>query len=324
MINRENIIKQNIINFINYGGKTMYSYKFSDKDVDLDKSSEKEKVFEKLKEVDNKYTYATTPKVSDDEPKFEKKSYKAPTDDEIEQMAKDSLESYKDGSLSKIDDEFSKKFGNLDEKTEKLIDENEKDNSEIFSNAKSAERNATNSAIKNGVLRSSIYEQVMKEIDDDKERKLSENEQRFSTDIKKLESERSILESQKESALASFDISYALKLNEEINKINSNIAKKQDEVLKYNNQIEKQMSEYKFKKEQELARQNESLTKLLSEKGLVEVNKMKQKEKYDIIKDYLNSMSKKQALSELEDEKFQKELANYYPALFAEIYSKDE
>ena len=324
MINIKNIIKQNIIDFLKNGGNTMFSYKFSDNQIDLDKNSEKDEIFEKLKEVDNKFNYATTPNVSEDEPSFEKKTYEAPSESEIEEMAKNSLSSYKDKSLQDIENDYSKKFKKIDDKTQDLLEDKQNDMVQVFNDYENSVNKTTNSVIKNGLAHSSIFQQAIKEIEDDKNLKLSESEKKFGYELKKLESEKSILENQKDSALASFDISYALKLNDEIAKINSDIAKKQDEVLKYNNQIEKEANELKLKKEQEIAKQNENLTKLLTEKGLVEVNKMKQQEKYEIVKNYLDKLPKAQALAELQDEKFQQELANYYPTLFAEIYSRNE
>ena len=302
----------------------MYTYKFSDDEELLDKTSEKEKIFEKLKEIDDKYSYATNSNISNDDINFEKKSYEAPNENEIEEMAKQSLSSYKDSSLKKIDEDFNKNSNKLKEKIENAVENKDEEFSDTINSYNKSVKNFTNKAIKNGITNSSIFDEALKEIENEKNLKLGEAEEKFGGEIRKLQSEMSILESQKDSALSSFDISYALKLNDEINKISSEIAKKQDEVLKYNNQIEEKANKLKLEREKEIARQNENLTKLLSEKGLVEVNKMKQKEKYEIVKDYLSSMSKADALRELEDKNYQKELSVYYPSLFAEIYSRDE
>ncbi len=302
----------------------MYTYKFSNDDVELDKSSEKEKVFEKLKEIDEKYSYAINSNISNDDINFQKKSYQAPSDSEIEEMAKKSLSSYKDSSLKKIDDDFKKNSSKIEEKIENVVENKDEEFLDAINSYNKSVKNFTNKAIKNGITNSSIFDEALKEIENEKNLKLNESQQKFSGEIGKLQSEMAILESQKNSALSSFDISYALKLNDEINKISSEISKKQDEVLKYNNEIEEKANRLKLEREKEIAKQNENLTKLLSEKGLVEVNKMKQKEKYEIVKGYLNTMSKADALRELEDKNYQKELSIYYPSLFAEIYSKDE
>lgn len=302
----------------------MYTYKFSENEVELDKPSQKEKVFEKLKEIDEKYSYATNSNISNDDINFEKKSYDAPNENEIEEMAKQSLSSYKDSSLKKIDENFNKNSNKIEEKIENVTENRDEEFLDAMKKYNTSVKNFTNKAIKNGITNSSIFDEALKEIEEEKNLKLGEAQEKFGGEIKKLQSEKSILESQKDSALSSFDISYALKLNDEISKISNEIAKKQDEVLKYNNQIEEKANKLKLEREKEIAKQNESLTKLLSEKGLTEVNKMKQKEKYQVVKDYLSTMSKEDALRELEDKKYQSELAVYYPSLFAEIYSKDE
>ena len=52
---QEKIKKQNILDFKNFGGYDMYTYKFSN-DIDLDKKSKKENVLEQLKKIDSKYS----------------------------------------------------------------------------------------------------------------------------------------------------------------------------------------------------------------------------------------------------------------------------
>lgn len=324
MINLKNIEKQNVLDFNYYGGYDMYTYKFSDDQISIDKTSEKENILNKLKEIDNKYSIATSPTVSDDDPVFEKKTYNPPTDEEIEKLAKESLEEYKNTSLNKIESNFNDKNSKITEKQNELNFEKQEDILDVGAKYETLNRNATNASIKRGLANSSIYEEAIKEIEDSKNAELKRVEKEYGVSISKLESERSILEAQKESALASFDISYAVKLNDEINSINTEINKKKDEVLKYNNQIEKQAAEFKLKKEAELAKQNQELLELVSSKGMTEVNKMKQNEKYEIVKDYLMSLPKQEALNELEDPTYEKQLSNFYTTLYAEMYSRDK
>lgn len=318
----EKIKKQNINDFNYYGGYNMYAYKFSS-DFDIEKKSEKENVLEELKKVDGKYSFSDKSE-SDGELNYEKMEYTAPTKEKVFESAKNSLEEYKDSSIKKIQDKFESGMSEVEEKESDLNWEKTKDENEIKSDYASYAKDAKNENIKRGLAHSSIYSEVLKEIDQGKESELKKVENEFQREVLKLEGERSLLESQKQSALESFDISYAAKLTEEINKINSDISKKQEEVLKYNNKLQKEAEELKLKKEQAIQEKNNKLAELVSKYGLTEVNKMKYQEKYNIVKDYVEKLPRDQALRELQDPFYEKELGTFYASIVAETYSREK
>ena len=318
----QKIKNKNIDDFNYYGGYNMYAYKFSS-DFDVEKKSDKENVLEELKKIDGKYSF-TSGSDSDEKLNFEKMEYAAPSQDEVLESAKNSLEEYKDSSIKKIQDKFESGMSEVEEKQDDLTWEKSKDESEIKSDYAGYAKDAKNENIKRGLAHSSIYNEVLKEIDKGKESELKKVENEFSREVLKLEGERALLESQKQSALESFDISYAAKLTEEINKINSDISKKQEEVLKYNNKLEQEAEELKMKQQQAIQDQNRKLAELVSKYGLTEVNKMKYQEKYNIVKQYIDKLPRAQALQELEDPFYQKELGTFYASIVAETYSREK
>ena len=318
----EKIKKKNIDDFNYYGGYNMYAYKFSS-DFDPEKKSDKENVLEELKKIDGKYSFSSSSDNNDDLD-YQKMEYTAPTKEEILKTAEKSLEEYKDSSIKKIQDKFDGGIKDIEEKADDLTWEKAKDEAEIKGDYSAYSKSAKNENIKRGLAHSSIYSEVLKEIDEGKEQELKKVENEFSREVLKLEGERALLESQKQSALESFDISYAAKLTEEINKINSDISKKQEEVLKYNNKLEKEAEELKLKKEQSIQEKNNKLADMLSKYGLTEVNKMKYQDKYNIVKEYISKLPRAQALQELEDPFYAKELGTFYASIVAETYSRDK
>ncbi len=318
----DSINKKNIENFNNNGGINMYVYKVSE---DKDLASKKDAVLEKLKEIDSKYTQQDYIPKEKQTLGLEEMEFIQPTEDEIEKKAMESLSEYKSSQLSSIDDKYSSKFTDLNEKAQKALEENEEDIVSIDSKYDSSIKKTQNSNIEKGLSRSSIFNNALKEIENDKNDKVDEVDSEYKATINKLESERSILEQQKESALSSFDISYAVKLQNKIKNINSEIAKEQDKVLKYNQSVAKQESTYQKEQEElalaeqkEIAKKNKSLQDLINKNGEIGVSKLKAQEKYDIVYNYLSDLPKDQALKELQNEPaYKNQLGSYYTLLNA-------
>lgn len=163
--------------------------------------------------------------------------------------------------------------------------------------------------------KNSLYDEVIKEFEEKPDEK-EQAEKEFESQIFKLENERSLLEQQKNMALASFDISYAAKIAGEIEELNLDILKRRKDFL-----------ESKTKKEETVEENNsgnEKLLDLVSKFGQEKVDDMKFEEKYNVVKDFLNEMPKQQAIAELEDEKYKSELGEYFNTLYAETFSREK
>ena len=292
-----------------------------------DYEKEKEEVLNKLKEIDEKYSPEEFVPKEITSLGLEKKEFNAPSDDEILKDAQESLKAEKENDLNKIETNYNSKFSSLNNKVSNLEDEREDDLEEALSSYQSSLKSATNNSIKKGILRSSIYEQAVKAIESDKTNQIRDVEAEFNKEIEKLENERSILERQKENALESFDISYAVKLENKIAKISSEISKQQKEVEKYNEAIEKQEQENRelqekanLEEQKRIEKHNQQLLDLQEKLGEVEFVKLKQKEKYDVVLDYMLSLPKEKAMEELKkDDSYEMLLGSYYPSLYVKI-----
>ena len=299
--------------------------------VNKDLDSKKNEVLEKIKEIEKKYS------LEEFEPKeitslgLEKKEFDRPTNEEIFKEAEDLLRAEKENELKKIETDFSSKFSKLDNK---VLDANVEKEDDIESALKEFNKNlktTTNNSIKKGVSRSSIFDEAVKAIENDSSNKISNIEEDFSREIKKLQEERNILEQQKDNALRSFDISYAVKLENKINKISNEIEKQQKAVDDFNANVEKQEKanvEAQEKANQEEQKRIEKKNKEilgLQEKLGDEFESHKNKEKYDVVLEYLLSIPKDVAISELENDKiYEAMLGNYFPAIYSQILKRKD
>lgn len=181
---------------------------------------------------------------------------------------------------------------------------------------KTAEKHVNKSKNLEVDAKKTIFEDALKEIESDKIEEEQKAKQIFDSQIFRLENERSLLEEQQNMALASFDISYAVKIAGEIQEINNEILKMQNEFAESKNS---------FDEEQEIEEnQNDEIANKISEYGQENVDEIKFQEKYEIVKEFLNTMPKQEAISELENKKYKSELGELYETLYAEIYSREK
>ena len=157
-------------------------------------------------------------------------------------------------------------------------------------------------------------------------------ENEFSREIKKLEQERNILEQQKENALSNFDISYAVKLENKIGKIVSEIEKQQKEIEKYNSNVDKQEEEHRLAQEKanqneqkRVEKHNQEVLALQEKLGETEFANLRNKERYDVVLDYLMNIPKDVAMAELKkDNSYETLLGNYYPAVYSQVLKRKD
>lgn len=325
----DSINNKNIENFNNNGGIDMYIYKVSEEDS----TSGKNAVKEKIKEIDSKYSIEEyVPKelktLGLEEMKYEDR----PSDEDIEKKAADSLNNYKKNEISKINNKFSSQFSDLREDAENALEDKSEDISSINSKYDSSVKRARNNSIDQGISRSSIINNALKAIEEEKGTKISEVEVESNKVKSRLENEKNILEQQKESALSSFDISYAVKLQNKIAGLNKEIAKEEEKVLKYNKEIATKEEFYKKEQEEDakeeqdrINKKNKDLLKQIDQKGLTEVARTKVQEKYGILLDYLSGMPKAKAMDELQnDSMYKNELGPYYSLLYAIMLKRQD
>ena len=252
MINRGLMIASifSKINKLNKG-EVMYNYKVDDETTrkvvstynSNIENSEIKNLIDKIVDIDSNYRNIDIPDYN--EPKFEKLEDVVVDTDKIASDARDSLSAYKSESINKINNDYDAEKKKLDSK---LVDINksaieEKSNvKQYFDNAK---EDAKNNAITRGIGRSSIIINALDAFDKGEIEEFNRIDSELTDNINAIDFQLTSLSQQKEQALNDFDIAYAVKLNDKINSLTSELQKKQNEVIKYNNQISEKESKYK-------------------------------------------------------------------------------
>ncbi|HIV01181.1 MAG TPA: hypothetical protein IAA62_01325 [Candidatus Caccopulliclostridium gallistercoris] len=282
----------------------MYTYKFTDEQSE--KIKKQTDLFDQFKNIDKKYSFDNSSIALD------RMEYTAPSQEEVEESAKSSLQSYLDQGKNDILEEYSSKVSNI-ENLQNTNKENLTSQKENLKNTyKELKQNASEDATSRGLARSSIVVNILDAFDQGMLDEYSKLDQEYTKKFQELEEEKSLLESQKNSALNSFDISYATKLNEKIEEINKEIEEKEKEVLEYNNKIAEKEAEYKLDQQ----KQNQELIDFIGKYGSTALNRVKEEEKYNAALSYFYTLDKNEALAELlNNDQYKVELGNYYSQL---------
>ena len=171
----------------------------------------------------------------------------------------------------------------------------------------SLKQQASNDAVKRGLSRSSIVINILDAFDQNMIKEYNKINDEITSKIDSLNNQKNLLNEQRENALNAFDITYAVKLSEKIDEINQSLLEEEQKVLEYNNEIAQKEAEYEAERKKNALEYAEYVEKY----GYTGIEKMKQEEKYQLAKDYLMSMSKEEALNELNSNKlFNSELGS--------------
>ena len=142
-----------------------------------------------------------------------------------------------------------------------------------------------------------------------------EIDSQLTNDINSLNEQIASLNSEREQAIKDFDIEYAIKVNEKIAELEQEIQDKNDEITEYNNKIAQIEAEYKQSSIESNNKINsdylDNLIDYAENKGTI--LSMRDSAYAQVIDEYLNGLSKEDALSELQNNSYIKELlgSNY-------------
>ena len=125
-----------------------------------------------------------------------------------------------------------------------MINNNEETKKKIDLYYDNARQQTSDDALKRGLARSSIVINQLDAFNKDELKTFEALEKDFNNNLNAIDFEINSLTKQKEQALADFDIAYAVKLNDAINNLNTELSKKQAEIIKYNNDIAEKEKEY--------------------------------------------------------------------------------
>ncbi len=273
----------------------MYKYSFTNEDTEkiTEKTKNYSDLLQNFKKVDEKYNF--TP----NDLTLERKTFEGKTDDEVKDEAQRSLKEYKDTGIADIEKSYSDKKTALDENIHDTKTQGESKKQETVDLYSSLKDDAKQDAVKRGLARSSIVINVLDAFNQNMIDEYNKINEEISSKIQNLTTQKTLLDEQKQNALNSFDISYALKLSNKIDEINEKLSEQQQKVIEYNNQIAEKEAEYKSKQTDKTL----TYAKYIQSYGKDGINVLKQDEKFTLAKNYLDDLTKEEALSELENNK---------------------
>lgn len=274
----------------------MYQYTFSNKDTEklTEKTKNYSNLLEDFKQIDKKFSSQ-----DDGGLNLEKKSFEKLSDDQIKKQAENDLHEYKQSTIKNITDEHSSKKEAIDESiknTEESATSQKNEAKQLYSSLK---QDASNDALKRGLARSSIVINILDAFDKGMIEEYNKINKEISTKIDSLNSQKQLLDEQKQSALNAFDISYAVKLSNKIDEINKELNEQEQKVIEYNNQIAQKEAEYEAKRKQNALDYAEYIQK----NGTDTIVQLKRDEKFNLAKEYIMSLSKEEAMYELDNNK---------------------
>ena len=293
------------ISRIKFGGR-MYEYKFSDGEG---MKTSAEELKDKIKNIDDKYKLDLTFDSTKDDISLnlERQKYSRPSDEEIRKQAEDSLKSYEDKEQKGIENEYAAGNRKLDEESQKLGGDFESQSKKVEQTYENAKESNKNTFIRRGLSRSSIMQENLKNLDESKNAAQDTLAKELKQNLEKITIERDLLETQKQSALESFNIAYAVKLSEKINKLTESAKQAEDAVAKYNNQLEEKQKkfalsqqEHNIKQDNQKLKDNKFVLDYINEYGRVGLDWLIAKEKLTAAKDSIKGLSKEQALAQIE------------------------
>gem|GEM_PF-3983890 len=284
----------------------MYEYKFSDGEG---MKTSAEELKDKIKNIDDKYKLDLTFDSTKDDISLnlERQKYSRPRDEEIRKQAEDSLKSYEDKEQKVIENEYAAGNRKLDEESQKLGGDFESQTKKVEQTYENAKESNKNTFIRRGLSRSSIMQENLKNLDESKNAAQDTLAKELKQNLEKITIERDLLETQKQSALESFNIAYAVKLSEKINKLTESAKQAEDAVAKYNNQLEEKekkfalsQQEHNIKQDNQKLKDNKFVLDYINEYGRVGLDWLIAKEKLTAAKDSIKGLSKEQALAQIE------------------------
>ena len=265
-----------------------------------------EEMKQALSEIDDRFVTS-----ADDLPppvEYDRIEYDAPTDEEIAEQAKESLEGYRASSVAEIRDDAEERRKNAE--SEKLAASDaarraEKDAEEAYG---TASRSLENDLIKRGLARSSVAAQESAAIEKDRAAAVTAARAAEDDELARIDSEINGLEADMNKALAAFDIAYAAELTERIAELTAEREEKRNEAIKYNNTLTEKERDDEFK----LIEMTEDL---VGKDGEVPADRLADyyEAKYSVLREYLSGLSDEQARITVRNDPFVREsLSDYF------------
>lgn len=332
-MNIEKIVNQKKIkNLISNGGLEIMEMNVKSL-LNEEQRKRKQKILDDIKAIEKSFQMSAPQEKQEYSPSFSKIDLKDYNENNINQKANENLKYFKAKGEADIANNYEKEKSKIDEsissEKQKAIGKVES----IEKEANSKRENAKNSAINRGIAHSSIYDKMLSNIEKQEMDELEGLEAEVQQKVSTLNDKVAKLDKEKQNALELFNISYAVKLQDEIDSIKKDINDYNEKAKKYNETIEEKnkalIAKYDEKYQKQVKQAEERNQKLLSfmqRYGYGTISNKLKLQQTEVAKDYLNTLDKQTALEILtEDDKFKEVLGqNYFNQLLQYIKNRKE
>ncbi len=263
-----------------------------------------EQLIDKIKKYNSLYERTNT--IEYNAPEYKRMDDVVIDEDAIKKQAEGELYEYKKTSNDKIINDTNLKREQLQQSKDSLketFDEQTKSMGEYYDKIRT---NASNDANKRGLSRSSIVINVLDAFNKDEIANYNALSKELSDNITKINSNIDNLTQQQDKALSDLDIEYAVKLQDKISKLTSDLQAKQEKVIKYNNEIAEKEAEYEqsyAKLVEDMKNKNwskeQDVLDYVTQYGEPALTKYRQTQIYNIANEYLKTLDKESAMAML-------------------------
>lgn len=258
-------------------------------------------------------------------PEFSKMDSISKSNEEISAEAKNSLEEYRKSALEDIDSSINAKKSSLENSKSSLKSSKDDAISRVSAAYSKSRDLASNDALKRGLARSSIVVSVLDAFSKDELDTISRIEKDYADNLNAINFELNALGLQREQAIKDFDVAYAVKLNDKINSLANEYQKKEQEIIKYNNEIAEKEKEYQDSYNKLVAdikeKNIDSATKqseLVSKYGTKAISNYTKNQVFAVLDNYLSTKDRNDRIAILTSDAIKNALGSNYE----EAYSK--
>jgi len=273
-------------------------------------------------------TYPDKPNI--ELPSYEKIEYTPKADEEIEKIATEDLEGYKTKALESFDKNLE--ATKQQKEQEKVLENTKKTQNEakVDKTYEEAEKEIGNNMLKQGMTNSSTATLLKEKNDSDKADALKKVAQNYSNAIAQIDNEIAKAEAKRQQAINNFNVTYALKYAERVDKLKKERENAVEDALKYNNELERLEFKDKVEKEKtESKLYSEALDQFQTEqvienKAQYEVANSYNYRIYTILRKQLAGMSKEDAYNAVRnDPTYAENLTTSYYLQLVDEFGRD-
>lgn len=262
-----------------------------------------------------------------EEQTFEYLKYEGDDEDTIRQNTKDKYDGLLEDEKQKVSDSYDVKTAVVENKKDATNAEYDQKQEQVDKDYDDFQKALMQELVKKGLYRSSIKQGQTDANEQARAWESSELTNKRNIDVSKLDAEIAKLQGEANTALQQLDISYASKLDTEIERLLDKRAKEIESIDKYNNTLKEKEAKYIQDRakaiENQLAQRIKDqleINNLENKYGYAGEKKENYKQRYDLAYEYYTSLPHDVALRMLQDnKKLEDYLGAYYGKLVTDI-----